>query len=69
MRRGALADIVEDGVTGLLADDEESFAAALRRVDALDPQACRRAARERFSPGAMAEAYLGLYEQVLARAG
>jgi glycosyltransferase involved in cell wall biosynthesis len=69
MRRGALPEIVEHGVTGFLAEDEAEFAAYLPRAGELDPAACRRVAERRFSAAAMAEAYLRLYEEVLARAG
>jgi glycosyltransferase involved in cell wall biosynthesis len=68
MRRGALAAIVDHGVTGFLADDEQQFAAYVRRVGELDPAACRRAAEERFSAGRMADDYLAVYEHVLERA-
>jgi glycosyltransferase involved in cell wall biosynthesis len=67
MRRGALAEIVEHGVTGFLADDEAELAGYLPRAGEIDPAACRRAAERRFSAGAMADAYLRLYHQVLAR--
>ena len=67
MRRGALAEIVEHGVTGFLADDEAELAGYLPRAGELDPAACRRAAERRFSAAAMADAYLRLYHQVLAR--
>ena len=66
-RRGAFADIVEDGVTGFLVDDERALAAALHRVDEIDPAACRAAAETRFSPAVMADTYLGLYERILSR--
>jgi glycosyltransferase involved in cell wall biosynthesis len=68
MRRGALAEIVEHGVTGFLADDEQELAHGLARVGEIDPRECRRAARERFAPALMAERYVALYEEVLARA-
>jgi glycosyltransferase involved in cell wall biosynthesis len=67
MRRGALAEIVEHGVTGFLADDEAELAGYLPRAGEIDPAACRRAAGRRFSAAAMADAYLRLYHQVLAR--
>jgi glycosyltransferase involved in cell wall biosynthesis len=69
MRRGALPEIVEHGVTGFLADDEAEFADCLPRAAELDPAACRRSAERRFSASAMATGYLRLYDQVLARAG
>lgn len=67
MRRGALGTLVEHGVTGFLADAEEELSGLLARVGEIDPAACRRAAEERFSAGTMAEAYLGLYAEVLRR--
>jgi glycosyltransferase involved in cell wall biosynthesis len=68
LRRGALRDIVEHGVTGFLADTEEQLAGYLNQVDELDPRNCRRAAEERFSASLMAERYAELYEQVIKRA-
>ena len=68
MRRGVLPELVEHGVTGLLADTEEEFLAHLERVDGLDRQACRETAEQRFSPAAMAARYERLYEKVLTRA-
>lgn len=69
MRRGVLPDLVEHGVTGFLADTEEEFAAYLDRVDEINPAACHRIARERFSPAAMAVRYLAMYDEVLTRTG
>jgi glycosyltransferase involved in cell wall biosynthesis len=69
MRRGALPELIEHGVTGFLADDEEEFASYCDRVGELDPRACRAAAEERFTAGVMAEAYLRVYAEVIRRAG
>jgi glycosyltransferase involved in cell wall biosynthesis len=68
LRRGALPMLIEDGVTGFLADEPEELAGLLARAGEIDPAACRRAAEERFSAEAMADAYLGLYRTVLERA-
>jgi glycosyltransferase involved in cell wall biosynthesis len=68
MRRGALVNIVEHGATGFLAGDEDELAGYLDRVDELDPNACRRAAEERFSAATMGGRYVELYEEVLRRA-
>ena len=65
-RNGALPDVVEDGRTGFLVDDVDGMAEAIRRVDRIDPAACREAARRRFSNERMAAAYLDRY-QMLAR--
>jgi len=69
MRRGALPELVEHGVTGYLADDEHEFAHYMTMVGRLDRRACRHAAQTRFSPARMVEDYLRLYELVPDRAG
>lgn len=68
LRRGALPELIDHGVTGFLADDPEDLPALLDRVDALDPAACRRVAEQRFSADAMAERYLKAYATVRERA-
>jgi glycosyltransferase involved in cell wall biosynthesis len=69
LNRGCLPEVVEHGVTGFLADDEDELAKYLERVDEIDPAACRRAVETRFSSDSMAGAYCELYEQVIACAG
>lgn len=63
-RTGALPDIVEDGITGFLVDDVEAMARAITRTAELDPEACRRAARHRFSHTRMVERYLERYRRL-----
>ena len=64
-RWGAVPEVVEHGVTGLLADSPEGLEEYIGRIGELDPGECRRAAEERFSPGAMAEGYMGMYRKAL----
>src|SRR6185437_14148299 len=61
-RSGALAEIVEDGRTGFLVNDENEMADAIKEVGQLDIQACFEVARTRFSVERMAERYLDLYK-------
>jgi len=68
-RRGCLPMLIEHGITGFLADDEDQLAGYLDRIDELDPRACRAAAVSRFSSGTMAERYLDLYAELLRRTG
>lgn len=63
-RSGALPEIVEDGVTGLIVDDVAGMADAIGRVDAIDPAACRAAAEARFPLSRTTDAYLALYEKL-----
>jgi glycosyltransferase involved in cell wall biosynthesis len=69
LRRGAAPEVIEDGVTGFLAEDEDGLVAAVARLREIDPHACRARAAALFSVEAMAEGYLHLYQQVCERAG
>jgi glycosyltransferase involved in cell wall biosynthesis len=69
MRRGALGEIIDHGRNGFLADDEAEFAQLMLRTGEIDPEACRRSVERRFSAAAMADGYLRLYREVLARSG
>jgi glycosyltransferase involved in cell wall biosynthesis len=68
MARGCLPALIDDGVTGYLADDETGFTDALGRLGDLDPEACAADARRRFAPGVMTDAYEALYAEVVRRA-
>ncbi len=61
---GALAEIVEPGVTGYLAETPAGLAEAIGQVDALCPELCRARARERFPAERMIDAYLSRYAEL-----
>ena len=67
MNRGAMPEIIEHGVTGFLANDEQEFMEYMLRIDEIDPAACRRSVEERFSTNAMADAYIERYKEVIRR--
>lgn len=69
LRAGALPEVVEDGRTGFLVDDAAGMAAAIGRAGEINPDACRAAARRRFSRERMADAYLDRYRRLAALAG
>jgi glycosyltransferase involved in cell wall biosynthesis len=60
-RQGALAEVVQNGVTGFLVNGVEEAVQALRRIDEISPVECAQHARERFSSEVMAAKYLRLY--------
>ena len=61
---GSAPEIVHDGVTGFLCEDEDDMSARLRDVAKLDRGRCRAEAVERFSTDRMASDYLALYRSV-----
>lgn len=62
---GALPEIIEHGRTGFLVQDVASMAEAIRNVSRLDPEACRDAARTRFSAAEMTRRYLSVYRDII----
>ncbi len=66
-RRGAVTEIVEDGVTGFVVDDIDEAVAAIPAARGLDRQVIRRRFDERFGVERMARDYVALYNEVLRR--
>lgn len=64
-RRGAMPELIEDGVTGVLIDRPEEAVDAIARAGDLDRAACRARVAERFSVERMADDYHALYRRVL----
>ena len=64
---GSAPELVIDGETGFVVDDEREMAAAVGRLDEIDPARCRDSARERFDVAAVAESYERAYELVASR--
>jgi glycosyltransferase involved in cell wall biosynthesis len=65
---GSAAEIVADGETGFLVNDEAEMASAVRRLDEIDPARCREWVRERFDVQAVGAAHERAYDGVLAAA-
>jgi glycosyltransferase involved in cell wall biosynthesis len=66
--RGAVPEVIEDGVTGFIVPVEgyaEAAADALKRLDEIDPQVCRARVEERFTKDRMIDDYVDLYGRVL----
>ena len=62
---GALPDIVKDGETGFLVHHPDELPDAIRACRFLDPEKCRRIAKQRFTPERMVENYLATYRGIL----
>jgi glycosyltransferase involved in cell wall biosynthesis len=63
-RRGAVSEIIDDGVTGFIVDKERQAIEAIGRVRELKRRAVRDAFDRRFTARRMAEAYLDAYRKL-----
>ena len=63
--RGAVREVVDDGVTGIIFEDLEQMANELTRVFDLDRRKVRARAVERFGAARMVEGYLSVYTAFL----
>ena len=61
---GSAPELVLDGETGFVVEDEHAMADAIRRLDEIDPARCRSSAEERFDAAPVAEAYERTYRSV-----
>lgn len=68
LRRGSVPEIVIDGETGFVLDDERGLAGALGRLAEIDPKACRRHVETTFSVESMVDGYARLYREAIGRA-
>jgi glycosyltransferase involved in cell wall biosynthesis len=66
-RCGAVTEIIDPGITGLIVDTEEEAVRMLPDVLALDRHVVRRRFEERFSAARMAKNYLQVYRSLLER--
>ena len=64
-RRGSVPEVVDDGVTGFIVDDEEEAIAAIHRLGELDRRQVRAVFEQRFTARRMAENYIHHYQRTL----
>lgn len=67
LSRGAVPEVVEDGVTGFVADDVDGLVAAVARLPEIDRGACRARVEGLYSDEAIVGAYEALYRIIVAR--
>jgi glycosyltransferase involved in cell wall biosynthesis len=64
-KRGSVPEVIENGVSGFVVEDEISAVAALKRLDQLPRAQVRKAFESRFTSKVMAQNYLKTYEELL----
>ena len=65
--RGSVPEIVEDGLTGFIVEDEISAVADVGRLGELNRPAIRKRFEERFTARRMALDYMEAYRTLIAR--
>jgi glycosyltransferase involved in cell wall biosynthesis len=60
-RHGAVPEVIEDGVSGIIVDDYREMVGALERADTLDPLEIRHISEVHYAPERMVADYLGAY--------
>jgi glycosyltransferase involved in cell wall biosynthesis len=58
---GSVPEIIDDGVTGFIVEDEMSAIAAVRRLKSISREGVRATFEERFTARRMAEDYVSIY--------
>lgn len=65
--RGAAPEVIRDGVTGFIVDDVDGMISAVKRIDQIDPFACRKRTETKFNVARMTDDYLSMYEKIIRR--
>jgi glycosyltransferase involved in cell wall biosynthesis len=64
-RSGSVAEVVDDGVSGFIVDDERHAIEAVRKLRALDRRKVRAQFERRFTAGRMAQDYVRQYQALI----
>jgi glycosyltransferase involved in cell wall biosynthesis len=62
---GSAPEVVQDGETGFVVDDEHAMAGAVERLGEIDPAACRDACERRFGVPAVVRRYEKVYRTAI----
>ena len=64
-RHGSVPEVMQDGVTGFIVDNQDEAIAAVEKIGQLDREQCRRTYEQRFSARRMAYDYVSAYKQLI----
>jgi glycosyltransferase involved in cell wall biosynthesis len=68
-RQGAVPEIIEDGKTGSIVDNQDGAVAAVDRLALIDRVSCRREFERRFTARRMTADYIRIYEELWSGSG
>jgi glycosyltransferase involved in cell wall biosynthesis len=64
-RKGAHAEVVREGLTGLLVEDSDQAVLALQSISSISSETCVQHAQKNFSQETMAKRYSSLYDRLV----
>jgi len=64
-RDGAIPELLHDGINGYVCDTVDEMIRAIKKIDTIKPEDCRRLVENNFSREIMSTRYLRLYENIL----
>ena len=65
LRRGAASEIIVNGKTGFVVNSQEEMVEAIKKIDQINPEDCRKHALKHFSRQQMVEKYIAIYKNIL----
>ena len=65
--RGSVKEIVKDGVTGFVVDNEDEMIEAVKNIGSISREACRKHVEENFSIKKMVDSYIEIYKEFINR--
>jgi glycosyltransferase involved in cell wall biosynthesis len=68
LNRGAVPEVVENGVTGFVHDSIDDLVDAVGQLSRIDRAACRARAKRLYSQDAVVDRYISVYEERVKRA-
>lgn len=66
LRRGAVPEVVVDGVTGFVREEADELVDAINHLGDIDPETCRAHVEQNFSPARMVDGYERAYRDCMA---
>jgi glycosyltransferase involved in cell wall biosynthesis len=67
--RGAVSEIVQHGVSGIICKDVEGLSAAINESAKIDPKECRKRAEDLFDTAPMVAGYEAVYQRAILEEG